>query len=227
MLGPLEGVLSDADGLSDHARKQIEVAHRNGLRLLKLVNALLDFSRIEAGRLKASFEAVDLGALTAELAGSFRSLIEGAGLRFRMETKALGEPVHLDADLWEKIVLNLLSNAFKYTFDGEIRVETRRSRDGRSAQLLVSDTGVGIPHDELPRLFERFHRVEGSRGRSFEGTGIGLALVQELVRLHDGAVEVASEVDSARRSRSRFPSAPRIFRRHSGASQARRSEARS
>src|SRR5262249_42854738 len=168
----------------------------NGMRLLKLVNALLDFSRIEAGRVQADFEPVDLAAFTAELAATFRSAIERAGLALRVESTPLPATVHVDRDMWEKIVLNLLSNALKFTFNGEIAVRVRPSADGRQAELSVSDTGTGIPAEELPHLFERFHRVEGARGRSIEGSGIGLALVQELVRLHGGQAEVRSEVGS-------------------------------
>ena len=92
--------------------------------------------------------------------------------------------------MWEKIVLNLLSNAFKFTLEGRITVTLRA--EGDAIRLRVADTGTGIPADELPHLFERFHRVEGARGRTHEGTGIGLALVQELARLHGGRVEVES-----------------------------------
>ena len=96
--------------------------------------------------------------------------------------------------MWEKVVLNLLSNAFKFTFDGEIEVSLRLV--GKAVRLTVRDTGTGIPAEEVPRLFERFHRVKNARGRSFEGSGIGLALVKELVRLHGGEVSVESEVGS-------------------------------
>ncbi len=192
MLSPLEEVLSKATlNLPAEDRALVDVAHRNGLRLLRLVNGLLDFSRVEAGRANACFEPVDLAAFTAELASNFRSLCEGAGLDFSVECPALGESVHVDRDMWEKVVLNLLSNAFKYTFTGDIAVSVMR--DGPCAVLSVADTGTGIAPDEVPKLFERFHRIEGARGRSFEGTGIGLALVQELVKLHQGSLEVESE----------------------------------
>src|SRR5262249_21631970 len=157
-------------------------AHRNSLRLLKLVNSLLDFSRIEAGRIKASYAPVDLALVTCDLASNFRSALEAAGLELVVNCVPLGEPIHVDLEIWEKIVLNLLSNAFKYTFEGRI-VVTLEEVDQR-AVLTVSDTGIGIPEAELPHIFERFHRVEGAKGRSYEGTGIGLALVQELVRIH-------------------------------------------
>jgi signal transduction histidine kinase len=190
LLGPLEDALGAAS-LAAAERGQIEVAHRNGLRLLKLVNSLLDFSRIEAGRAQASYEPTDLGRLTAEIASSFRSLCERARLRLRIDCPALGEDVYVDRDMWEKIVLNLLSNAFKFTFAGEIAVMLRAI--GPCAVLEVRDTGTGIAPEAQPRLFERFYRIEGARGRSYEGTGIGLALVQELVKLHGGKVAVESE----------------------------------
>ncbi len=170
------------------------MAHRNSTRLLKLVNTLLDFSRIEAGRVDARYEPTDLAALTAELASTFRSAVERAGLRLVVDGPVLPEPVHVDREMWEKIVLNLLSNALKFTFEGQISVTVRPSQDGRSARVTVADTGTGIAAEELPRLFERFRRIEGARGRSFEGSGIGLALVQELVKLHGGRVRVESEV---------------------------------
>jgi signal transduction histidine kinase/DNA-binding response OmpR family regulator len=192
MLGPIEESLARAEQLLPDELERVRTVHRNGLRLLKLVNSLLDFSRIEAGRARASYEAVDLAALTAELASSFRSVIERAGLRFRVDCASLPQAVHVDRDMWEKVVLNLLSNAFKFTFEGEIAVEVRVAAGTASAEVVVRDTGTGIPADELPHLFERFRRVEGAKGRSFEGTGIGLALVQELVKLHGGEIRAAS-----------------------------------
>ena len=195
MLGPLEDTLNDdhAGALPPAHRQRLETAHRNSLRLLKLVNSLLDFSRIEAGRVEQSFEPVDLAQLTTELASNFQSAIERAGLFLRIDCPPLPAPVHVDRDMWEKIVLNLLSNAFKFTFEGGIEIRLRPAPSGDAAVLTVKDTGVGVPPTELPRLFERFHRIEGQRSRSFEGSGIGLALVQELVRLHGGRIEAASE----------------------------------
>jgi len=195
MLGPLEELLASQDESGNsQARLLVEVTHRNGLRLLKLVNSLLDFARIESGRVRANYEPADLAALTADLASSFRSATEKAGLRLIVLCPPLPGPVFVDRDMWEKIVLNLLSNAFKFTFEGEIEVTLKPSPDGSLAKLTVRDTGTGIPLEEMPRLFERFHRVEGARGRTHEGTGIGLALVQELVKLHGGTVLVESEL---------------------------------
>jgi PAS domain S-box-containing protein len=191
MLGPLEDTLAE-NNLPPEAHERLEVAHRNSLRLLRLVNTLLDFSRLEAGRIEAAYELTDLAALTAELASVFRSRIERAGMKLIVDCLPLREPVWVDREMWEKIVFNLLSNAFKFTFEGEIEVSLRQS--GEMAELAVRDTGTGIPAGEIPHLFERFHRVRGARGRTFEGSGIGLALVQELIRLHGGAARVESEV---------------------------------
>ena len=170
MLGPLEDALANTHGvLPPGAAADLAASHRNALRLLKLVNTMLDFSRIEAGRAQASYAPTDLAALTAELASNFRSLCEKAGLRLHVECTPPenGEPVYVDRDMWEKIVLNLLSNAFKFTLEGEIDV--RLGQVGQSVKLTVRDTGVGIPIDELPHMFERFHRIEQNRGRTHEG----------------------------------------------------------
>jgi len=190
MLAPLEDLLGKSAEEGGENRALLEVAHRNGLRLLRLVNTLLDFSRIEAGRVEASYEPTDLAALTAELVSNFRSACEKAGLGLTVDCLPLADPVYVDRDMWEKIVLNLVSNAFKYTLTGGIGVRLRAAEG--AAVLSVTDTGCGIPEHEIPRLFERFHRVEGASGRTHEGTGIGLALVQELVKFHGGTVEVES-----------------------------------
>jgi signal transduction histidine kinase len=190
MLGPTEDALASPGRALRGA--ELEAVHRNELRLLKLVNALLDFSRIEAGRVQAAYEPTDLGALTADLASAFRSAVERAGLRFEVTCDLPDEPVFVDHGMWEKVVLNLLSNALKFTFEGAITVSLRAA--GPRVELTVRDTGVGIPGREIPHLFERFHRVEGARSRTYEGSGIGLALVHELVRLHGGTVRVESEV---------------------------------
>jgi len=190
MLGPLEDALAGPSDALPQRREDLALAHRNSLRLLKLVNALLDFSRIEAGRVQACFEPVDLASYTADLASVFRAAVDKAGLKLTVDCRSEGEPVWVDRDMWEKIVLNLVSNAFKFTFEGGITARLRQQDE--SAVLEVEDTGIGIPEHEIPRLFDRFHRVEGVRGRTHEGTGIGLALVQELTKLHGGTVRAES-----------------------------------
>jgi signal transduction histidine kinase len=191
MLGPVADLLGELDGsVSAEQRERLDIAYRNGLRLQKLVNTLLDFSRIEAGRVQASYEATNLATLTSELASNFRSACERAGIDLVVDCPSLDEPIYVDPDMWEKIVLNLVSNAFKFTLSGSIEVKLRKSAD--QVELTVRDTGVGIPPEELPKVFERFHRVPISRGRTQEGSGIGLALVRELVKLHGGSVSVKS-----------------------------------
>ena len=193
MLAPLQELLASAADEPKLAREELELMHRNGQRLLKLVNTLLDFSRIEAGRVDAVFEPVDLAQLTTDLASNFRSAMERAGLAFAIDCPALSEPIYVDRDVWEKIVLNLISNAFKYTLQGSVAVRLVE-RDEKEVELQVIDTGVGIPAEAMSKLFERFYRIENQQGRTLEGTGIGLALVQELVRLHGGSVSAQSAV---------------------------------
>ncbi|MDZ8187990.1 MAG: ATP-binding protein [Nostoc sp. ChiSLP02] len=252
MLGPLEETIANcANLLPANEQQQLKMVQRNGLRLLKLVNSLLDFSRIEAGRVQASYEPTDLAMFTAELASVFRSAIERAGMQLSVNCPPLPAPIYVDRQMWEKIVFNLLSNAFKFTLKGEImvslqwvekedkgtrrevgavrvasrreassdpnfggqgekleprlpRIQTSEDKGNLSqtlsassfVELSVRDTGIGIPAAEMPHLFERFHRVKGAQGRTFEGSGIGLSLVQELVKMHSGTVQVTSVLGS-------------------------------
>lgn len=189
LLGPIEDMLNDAD-TSAEEKTRLELAYRNALRMQKLVNTLLDFSRIEAGRVEGSFSKVDICAFTQDLASTFRAAIEKAGMQLEFNCAQVGSEVYVDAEMWEKIVLNLISNAFKYTKQGSIKVAITEN-DGQ-VLLSVSDTGIGIPEEHLGKIFERFHRVENTGGRSQEGTGIGLAMVRELVRIHQGSIAVAS-----------------------------------
>ena len=191
LLSPLQDALAAEDPASPAVRGGLETAHRNALRMLKLVNTLLDFSRIEAGRMQASFEPVDLAQATAELASNFSSACDKAGLAFDVRCASLAQSVWVDRDMWEKVILNLVANAFKFTLQGGIEVRLEEGEDG--PVLTVADTGIGIDPESLPRLFERFHRIEGVRARTHEGSGIGLALVHELVGLHGGRIEVESE----------------------------------
>lgn len=194
ILGPLDEVLSSGTDLLAPAQSQcLEIVRRNSQRLLKLVNTILDFSRLETGQTNAQAQATNLAIVTAEHASSFRSLCERAGLRLTVDCDPALDAVYVDHDMWEKIILNLLSNAFKFTFTGEIHVGLR-GVDGQRIELVVRDTGIGIPPETLPHVFERFTRVENAAGRSHEGSGIGLALVQELVKLLGGAASVESRL---------------------------------
>lgn len=191
ILAPLEDALSLlSDDLNAEPRESIKMAHRNAMRLLRLVQTLLDFSRIEARRSTANYEAVDLSLLTSDLASIFRSAIERAGLEFRVRCESLSDQIYVDRDMWEKIVLNMISNAFKFTFKGFIEVALVDRGD--TLQLVVSDSGIGISNDDMAKIFERFHRIEGGRARTYDGSGIGLALVKELVEMHGGTIHACS-----------------------------------
>jgi PAS domain S-box-containing protein len=212
LLGPIEdelddlgelGGLDERNGVAPVRRERLEMAHRNSLRLLRLVNTLLDFTRMEDGRLLATFEATDLAALTTDLASNFRSVCERAGLDLVVDCPPLPEPVLVDPDMWERIVLNLLSNSFKFTVSGQITISVRAAGD--IIEMAVADTGTGIPADQLAQVFERFHRVPGAHGRTHEGTGIGLAFVRELVHQHGGTIEAASRLGEGSTFTVRLP----------------------
>jgi signal transduction histidine kinase len=191
MLAPLEDLLAGVDDPASPNAVALQMMQRNALRMLRLVGTLLDHARMASGRMLPNFEPADLSALTTDLASVFRAAIERGGLAYNVRCEPLGEPVYVDREMWEKVVLNLLSNAFKYTFSGSIDVLLVRA--GKDAALVVRDTGIGMAASELPHLFERFHRIEGARARTHEGSGIGLALVKQLVRAHGGTISVRSE----------------------------------
>ena len=188
--GPIAELRSKADDFDEEVREEVEVIYRNGLRLAKLVTTLLDVSRIEAGRMQAHYVPVDLSTLTAELTSVFRSVIERAGLDLHVDCPPLQPLAYVDVDMWEKVIFNLLSNAVKFTLQGSISVAVHRDSD--TAVVTVSDTGIGVPTSEIPRLFERFHRIQNSAARSSEGSGIGLALVKDLLSLHGGTIAADS-----------------------------------
>jgi PAS domain S-box-containing protein len=195
LLGPLQDILdSPASALAPGSRTVLEVAQRNALRLLTLADQLLDFSDIEGGRTDAAREPTDLAAFTAELVSNFRSACELAGLSLVVDCPPLPEQVCVNRDAWEKIVLNLVANAFKFTVEGTI--EVRLSAQDGSVQLSVRDTGTGFPQSELPHLFHHFHRVAGARSESAADAGIGLASVRELVQLQNGSIDVQSKLGS-------------------------------
>lgn len=193
LTGPLDDALKRST--DPIVRESIASAQRNALRLLKLVNSLLAFARIEAGRMEPSFTRTDIVAFTAALTAPFESLVRRAGLEWRFETTGACV-AHVDREMWEHIVFNLLSNAVKYTERGFIAVTL--CCEPERYTLIVRDTGIGVPLEDRERIFERFHRVQSARGRSAEGAGIGLALVKELVELHNGSIEVQSDAGGSR-----------------------------
>lgn len=202
LLSPLEEVLSNST-IAEGDRELLQTARRAATRLLKLVQSLLDFSRVEAGRLQAAFEPTDLASATADLVSLFRSAFEQANLILIVDCPPLPEAVYVDRDMWEKIVLNLVANAFKFTLQGEVRVTMRAQEDW--VVVEVTDTGCGVMSEDLHRVFDRFHRGKTANARSAEGSGIGLSLVQELVKLHGGSVGVTSEVGQGASFTVRIP----------------------
>ncbi len=204
LLGPTSDALNDSSHpLQAVQRQRLELIHHSAERLLRLVNNLLDFSRLEEGSAEAHFEVVDLAAETAGLAELFRPVVERAGLSFDVECEPIESVV--DREMWVKIVSNLLSNALKFTFDGGITLRLAPAEGGRQVELAVSDTGVGVDPSEQAHLFERFHRVSGARSRTYEGSGIGLALVAELAAILGGQAGAESVQGSGSTFTVRLP----------------------
>jgi signal transduction histidine kinase/CheY-like chemotaxis protein len=203
MLGPLDDALSSLSG-DDALADRLRIVQRNGRRLLRMVNALLDFSRIEAGQSQPQLAVVDLGALTEGIASSFAEVCRIAGIELVLDCQAAR--AEADPAMWETIVLNLVSNAFKYTLTGSITVTAGPDRDG-GATMTVSDTGTGIAAEQLPRLFDRFYRLADAGGRTAEGSGIGLALVRSLVEMHQGTIDVESTPGQGTTVRVSLPAA--------------------
>lgn len=189
LLGPLEEILTNKS-IPKLQLNRLDMVHRNALRLQKLVNSLLDFARIEAGRFDTVFQPTNICEFTASLASNFRSIMERAGLKFTVTCEGR-ETIYINCNMWEKIVFNLLSNAFKFTFSGSIEIKIKENK--KHVCLHVCDTGVGIASENISKIFERFVRIENVKARTFEGSGIGLALVKELVAIHGGTVKVKSK----------------------------------
>ncbi|KAK9708962.1 hypothetical protein K7432_009342 [Basidiobolus ranarum] len=201
ILSPIEQTLHDHT-LPPKARKNMLMVQRNARRLLKLVNTLLEFSKIEAGKNTAAFQQTNISQFTRELLSSFESTAVTLGVEFVINVPEMITelPVYVDQDMWEKILLNLVSNAFKFTKSGIVSVSLKPTimemPDGETVeaiQLSVIDTGIGISKEDMKHLFDRFYCVRSVEARSYEGTGIGLALVQELVRFHLGTIDVESK----------------------------------
>jgi signal transduction histidine kinase/CheY-like chemotaxis protein len=200
LLGPLDDALSHS-GPDSALRNRLSTARRNAGRLQRLVDSLLDFSRIEAGRATAALLCTDVGALTSDIASSFSELCQRAGLELVLDCRPAVADV--DPGMWETIMLNLMSNAVKYTLTGSITVTVHS--DSSFCRIMIRDTGVGISEADLKRLGERFFRAESAHGRSVEGTGIGLSLVRGLVDLQHGSVEFASELERGTTVTIRLP----------------------
>ena len=195
ILGPLEQMMQNT--LSGSPEKYYRIMHRNGTRLLGLVNQLLDLSRIEGGKMELRVSKYDLNQLVKIMAYSFESQAEQKQINLVVKTQAKAIEMWYDQDKMEKILTNLLSNAFKFTADeGRIEVTTFQQND--HAQVIVSDNGIGMSKDQQLHIFDRFFKT-GAVSDLQASSGIGLALTKELVELHNGKIEVQSEEDAGTR----------------------------
>lgn len=188
VIGPLETAVSQQQDLP---LDQAKIALRNSRRLLRLVNQLLDLQRFDAGRMQPSFRPCDLVEFCQQTVESFKSYCDRKQINLVTNLQSCPQ-LYLDLERFDKVLYNLLSNAMKFTPpNGTITVSLEP--EGNYCRLQVADTGIGIKQEQLPHLFERFRQAEGSANRSFEGSGLGLALVKELVELHHGRITVESE----------------------------------
>ena len=209
LLGPLQDALGE-DAPPERLMRQVPLMHRNAGRLLRLVGQVLDLAKLEAGSMPLHLRPVELVAFVRDLVLAFAPQAEREGLTVLFDTEEEALRVSVDPDKLEKIVTNLLSNAIKFTMrGGKVRVGLRAIDDRAGFVLTVSDTGRGIPDDEREHVFDRFYQVDSTTTREHEGTGLGLALVKELVELHRGTIAVESERGFGTTFTVRLPVAPR------------------
>ena len=187
MIGPLESVVAQEKALP---YEQSAIALRNSRKLLRLVNQLLDIQRLDAGRMQSSFRPCNLVEFVNQIVEAFRPYCERKNIEISTQLTPCA-PVYLDSEKFDKVLYNLLSNAMKFTLAGG-RINIKVEPAGDHVQMQISDTGIGIRKEQIPHLFERFRQAEGSVNRSYEGSGLGLALVKELVELHGGQISVQS-----------------------------------
>jgi len=190
IIGPIKQLLGNVKDPKD--QKLLQLAHRNGQRLLQLINQLLDLSKLEAGKMKLKVKDQNFPALLKGIVMSFESLASRKNIRLHFVSQKDDIPMIVDTDKIEKIFYNLLSNAFKFTPEnGEISVMVTEQSDG--IEIIIRDNGIGIPEERTVHIFDRFYQVDSSETREHEGTGVGLALVKELVELHSGEIKVKSK----------------------------------
>ncbi|RIB06383.1 hypothetical protein C2G38_2217280 [Gigaspora rosea] len=214
MLSPLEDVINNTCPQKTQMMSHLQITRRNTCRLLKLINSLLQYSDIESDQLEVNYCETKITELTRELANNFESMAKKLGLDYIIDipslddfNKVVNDKIYIDHDMYETIVFNLCSNALKHTWSGHVKIRLYLdSIDKKKMVVLeVSDTGVGIPEAALPNIFQRFYRVGSQSSRSHEGTGIGLALVKELVTRHGGNITVTSVVNQGTTFKCWFP----------------------
>ena len=184
--------------LGEDQNKAIREIRTNGENLLHLINGLLDLAKIEAGKMELTLGPVDLAELVRRVQGMIGSLLRKKGLRFELKAADPLPALYADEAKLQQVLMNLLSNAVKFTPEtGRITVEVRSRGDG--IEVLVEDTGIGIPPQEQERIFDFFQQATNGRGRQHQGTGIGLALAKQLVELHGGRIGVKSDLGKGSR----------------------------
>jgi len=195
ILSPIEKLLSVA-GANESTRRQYQVIRRNARNLLNLLNQLLDVIKLESGNMRLHLVPGDLVGYVKELTEQFRYLAERQAIQFSLITDMSTLWVHFDADALEKMLYNLLSNAFKFTPDGgsvEVRLSQKESNGDRACVVFtILDTGIGLNPEQLSNIFEHFYQVQQTVWRKMPGSGVGLALVKQLVELHDGQITAQS-----------------------------------
>ena len=191
LLGTLSEVLESMPAQAEQRSKLVR-ARRNALQMSKIVTNALDFVRIRTGRMQPVYEPIDLGVLTAELAGMFRSTVQASDLKLVIDSSPLNEEVYIDRIMWEKTVLNLMLNAFQHTRRGEIGLSLHAV--GSEVELAVWDTGSGIPAPELSRILEASSDLSERVTFSSEGSGMGLALTRHYLAMQGGRLQALSEV---------------------------------
>ena len=192
ILAPLESILATRYGkVNDFQVPPLQTIHNNAIRLLQMVNGLLDFSKFEAGKMQVERESTDVSGLIQSVINDFESLLRGKKIELNYEIDHPEQYVMMDRYLMERILFNLLSNAAKFTPNGG-RVFVQTHIGEGQIRISVEDTGIGIPEEELKQLFQKFRQAEGSSIRRFEGTGLGLAMVKEFSELLGGSVSVQS-----------------------------------
>jgi signal transduction histidine kinase len=182
--------------INEHQKKFLAMADRNITRLTNILNDLLNLSRIESGRIEMKFEELDVRVPIEFVLSSLQPQAQGKSIRLKMELQDELPTVYGDRDKLEQILTNLVGNSMKFTpEEGEISVSARIfEQDGHMMAVSVKDSGIGIPEDQLTKVFEKFHQVEGSLQRSVSGTGLGLAITKGLVEAHQGTIWAESEL---------------------------------
>jgi signal transduction histidine kinase len=194
ILGPVSSLLDGSAGsLAPAQRELLGASLEHSRRLLRQVNNLLDMAKLEAGQMRLRFEPVALRDLLQGLVASARGAAEARRVGLELEPSTVEETVHLDVEQIEKVVLNIIGNAIKFTPAGG-RIRVRLDETSGFVRIAVADSGEGIPPEYVERIFERFTQVDGSATRRHGGTGVGLALVREIVALHAGHIDVESKV---------------------------------